>query len=453
MSKDYKERLAQWPEAKRQQLAEKLAVSASEEQLTAHVLGEGIDEENVRAHLAERVPPFMIPSQLVVVNAFPKTANGKIDRKALATYSAAPKVASKNSVREASNRFEIGMAALWAEVLGLDTIAVDENFFELGGNSIIMIKLIGKIRETYGIKLPMTAIGSAPTTRKLVQQIEEDDQEVSWPILVPINEDGEKPPFFMIHGLGGGIFDYYRLKAHLPEGHPFYAIQAPLTPCADLITMATTYVEAIREVQPKGPYNLGGYCLGAVVAFEMAQQFKEDGEEVALLALVDSSPPRRPLGGNPAVLGSMLKQRVQHFISSDAKERRSFLRNKSTNIAKRARRLLNLGGSTEQGFAAEAEDHLDLNGYPQAYREIVRVHFRALRDYKPKGYAGPAFVFGADDDHWTRQDPTLGWGDWITGDLTKIDISGDHHTTLQEPHIGDLGRKLAQTLLSSNPSV
>ncbi|MDA7526355.1 alpha/beta fold hydrolase [Verrucomicrobiales bacterium] len=448
MSNPFHQRLSQLTEGQRQALAQKLGLLTNEK-LVAHVIAPDTDTDTLRKHLAERLPPFMIPPHIVSVATFPKTANGKVDRQALAHTLSKPTKPIAPSNVEASNRLEIGMAAVWAEALGIDEVAVTDNFFELGGNSLIMVKLIGKIHETFAIKLPMTAIGAAPTVQQLLRQIEDEGHEVSWPFLVPIREEGNKAPFFLVHGLGGGIFDYYRLKPHLPQDRPFYAIQAPLEPYDNLEEMAEAYLKAIREVQPEGPYHLGGYCLGAVVAFELAQQLNSAGDTTDVLALIESSPPRRPLS-NPAALGNQIKQRAQHFMASSREEKAAFVRNKWTNLAKRLRHTVTPKGDGDRGFAVEAEDYFDLNGYPIAYREIVRVHFRALRDYKPHPYSGPATIFQADDNHWTRQDPTLGWSDWIKGDLKTVAIAGNHHNTLHDPQVADLGRKLSSTLDDSD---
>lgn len=444
MSDTFKERLKQLTDTQRQTLAGKLALQ-SEEQLIAHVIAPETDTETLHKHLVERLPRFMAPAQIVAVDSFPKTANGKVDRQALTHSLSTPTTVIEPGFVEASNRLEIGMAAVWAEALGIDEVAVTDNFFELGGNSLVMVKLIGKIHETFAIKLPMTAIGAAPTVKQPLRQIEDEGHEVSWPFLVPIREESDKPPFFIIHGLGGGIFDYYRLKPYLPPDRPLYAIQAPLEPYDNLEEMAGAYLKAIREVQPEGPYHLGGYCLGAVVAFEIAQQLKAVGSTTDFLALIESSPPRLPLG-NPTVIANLIKQRAQRFIASRREEKTTFVRNRCTNLTKRLHSAVTPKGDSDKGFATEVDDNLDLSGYPAAYREIVRIHFRALRDYQPQVYAGKATVFRGDDNHWTRQHPTLGWSEWIKGDLHTVAIAGTHHNTLHEPQVADLGRHLSTTL-------
>jgi phthiocerol/phenolphthiocerol synthesis type-I polyketide synthase E len=186
------------------------------------------------------------------------------------------------------------MADIWSEVLGVPRVGRKDRFFELGGDSLRAVTLFVKIREKLGKKLPLSTLFGAPTVEELTRVVtEEPDRSEPLSSLVAIQPAGSRPPFFCVHGGGGTVLIYRSLARSLGFDQPFYGLQSqgldgqrpPLTRIED---MAALFVNEIRKVQRHGPYYLGGYCMGGLVAFEMAQQLKSQGEEVALVALLDT---------------------------------------------------------------------------------------------------------------------------------------------------------------------
>ena len=185
------------------------------------------------------------------------------------------------------------LTQIWQEILGVDSIAPDQNYFDLGGDSSIAVHLFAQIEKVFGVKLPLATLFEAPTIQELARILRHEDSQADWSSLVAIQSSGSRPPFFCIHGAGGTVLIYRELAQRLGPDQPFYGLQAigldagcpPLTRVED---MAALYTKEIRRKQPRGPYYLGGYCMGGTVAFEVAQQIRAQGEQVALLALFDT---------------------------------------------------------------------------------------------------------------------------------------------------------------------
>ena len=185
------------------------------------------------------------------------------------------------------------LTQIWQEILGVDSITPDQNYFDLGGDSSVAVQLFAQIDKVFGVKLPLATLFDAPTIEELARVLRQEEAPAGWSPLVPIQTSGSRPPFFCIHGAGGNVLIYRELAERLGPDQPFYGLQAvgldasrpPLTRIED---MATAYAKEIRRKQPHGPYFLGGYCMGGTVAYEIAQQLQAQGERVALLALFDT---------------------------------------------------------------------------------------------------------------------------------------------------------------------
>ncbi len=200
-------------------------------------------------------------------------------------------IKGRTSITEGDIRSQL--TRIWQELLGLDSIALDQNYFDLGGDSALAVHLFTQIEKIFGVKLPLATLFEAPTIAELAQILSRETSPAGWSPLVAIQTAGSRPPFFCVHGAGGNVLIYRDLARRLGANQPFYGLQAlgldgscqPLTRIED---MATLYLKQMREVQPHGPYFLGGYCSGGTIAFEIAQQILAQGERVALLAMFDT---------------------------------------------------------------------------------------------------------------------------------------------------------------------
>jgi amino acid adenylation domain-containing protein len=281
----------------------------------------GMGEAELRAHLAEKLPGYMVPSAFALVERLPVTPNGKVDRAALADQAgrgaietAAPVVQAEAPAAPAQTDTEQAIAGIWSEVLGIEAAGPEDDFFASGGHSLLAMKLINDVNEVFGVDLTVRTLLVEPTLGALVREVEQargngtspvvpdTEEPTRHPPLVPIKPEGDLPPLFLVAGGMGGeqeLLVYARLTRYLDPAQPFYGLRARgvddlVEPHESVEAMAAEYLDEIRKVQPRGPYFISGGCVGGVVAFELAQQLRAAGEEVATLVLIDSNYPTRP---------------------------------------------------------------------------------------------------------------------------------------------------------------
>ena len=255
--------------------------------------------EAVREWAAQRLPEYMLPQAVVVLERLPVTRNGKLDRAALPAPDYA--AAAGTGRGPASMREEV-LCAVFAEVLGVAQVGVDDDFFALGGHSLLTVRLVARIRAVLGIELPIRTVLNAPSPAGLAVGLESAAGQENDGILVPIRPTGDGVPLFCVHGGEGVGLEYLQLSRCMPD-QPLYGVgprglRGEELP-GSLSDMAADYVAQIVAVQATGPYYLLGWSFGGVVAQEMAVQLREAGHQVAGLILVDSYP-RRDLADEPA---------------------------------------------------------------------------------------------------------------------------------------------------------
>jgi phthiocerol/phenolphthiocerol synthesis type-I polyketide synthase E len=242
--------------------------------------------------------------------------------------------ATASNVEDATTR---ELARIWQQLLGVKSVGIHQNYFDLGGDSVLAVGLFAEIERVFRVKLPLATLFEAPTIHDLAGILRSEAPSNGWSPLVAIQESGTSPPFFCIHGAGGNVLIYRELSQNLGSDQPFYGLQSqglegtepPLTRIED---MAALYVEAIRRRQPHGPYLLGGYCGGGLVAFEVAQQLRSAGEEIALLALLDtmnfSEIPPLSIWSRGYYSCERIYFHVANFLRLDFKGQASFFREK-----------------------------------------------------------------------------------------------------------------------------
>ncbi len=269
-----------------------------DKRLVAYVVareGQRCDPEALRQTLREVVPHYMVPAAIVSLAEFPLTPNGKVDRSALPAPSTEPVQDGVHAI-EPRNRIELQLAAIWEQVLGITPIGVRDNFFALGGYSLLALRMFSAIEQTFGTRLPMALLFQAPTIEQLADVLADEGCTVRWRSLVAIQPEGKNPPFFAVPGVGGNVLVFARLAKLLGHDQPFYGLQArgldgKEKPFMRVEDMAAHYIEEIRSVQLEGPYLIGGTCTGGLAAYEIARELTAKGEEV-ILAVIESWHPR-----------------------------------------------------------------------------------------------------------------------------------------------------------------
>lgn len=243
--------------------------------------------------LKQKLPDYMLPAAFVALESFPLTPNGKIDHQALPVSDLSSLEEEKGFVPP-RDALEAQLIKIWEEVLGRQPVSIKSNFFEVGGHSLLAVRVLAQMEKIFGQNLPLAAFFQTPTVEQLANAIRKNQTgAVTSPSsLVALQPAGSKPPFFCVPGNLGNVFvDLGDLARHLGPDQPFYGLQdGPHNP-SRIEAVAAYYLSEIRSVQPEGPYLLGGVCWGGIVAFEIAQQLQTQGQRVALLVLIEPAPP------------------------------------------------------------------------------------------------------------------------------------------------------------------
>jgi thioesterase domain-containing protein len=414
--------------------------------LVAYVVpapGGAAEPDALRAYLRQRLPEPMVPGVFVSLEALPLGPSGKVDRQALP----APPAASPGPAFVAPrDPLEARLAALWGEVLRVPRVGVTDDFFDLGGHSLLAVRLFSQVERLTGRRLPVVTLFRAPTVAELAQVLRGEQEPPGWASLVPIQTAGRAQPFFCVHGHFGGVLDLGRLSRALGPEQPFYALQArgldgsegPLT---SIEAMAARYLEEVRQVQPRGPYALGGNCFGALVALEMAQQLRAQGEAVGLLAIFDAGGPPGP-GEGSAGRGARAGQARERWRARIANL-------KALGPADRLRYLAAGAGQVGERVATGARRLWD-PVRDRAGAAINRAHRRAQQAYRPRPYPGRITLFRVRHP-LTRAfaDPLFGWGSLARGGVDVRLVEGRAGSVLSEalaPAVGAMLREILAAL-------
>jgi thioesterase domain-containing protein/acyl carrier protein len=367
----------------------------------------------LREFLASSLPEYMLPAIFHSVAAMPLTPNGKVDRRALTEIE--NPIAQERGTAIAGDDVETQIVAILENTLQVRPIGIHDGFFELGGNSLLAIRLMGAIEAAFGQILPLATLFQYSTAAQLATLLRGSKQAAQLTSLVRVQPLGNQPPLFLVHGMGGHVLRFRDLVRHFAPTQPVYALQAQglngEAPCLDRVEdMADRYVEEIRAVQREGPYYLAGYSFGGFVALEIARRFKELGQEVQYLALIDT------FAGKSAAITSMLKS----FVRLSRTEKVTYLARK---IRKKIRR-------TVAGVA--------LPGPVKAVRQACAA---AERRYRPQVFDGKIWLFlPSSKSLRNSRDQDGGWGDFAANGVVTNEIPGDHGSIVDEPNAGELAR-------------
>jgi amino acid adenylation domain-containing protein len=403
-------------------------------------------EADLWEYLRVRLPAYMIPSRILVVEQMPLNPNGKLDRSALRRCGAALPVEIA-----VTDDTESKLVAIWKELLQSDRIGPDSNFFESGGHSLLALQLADRIGKAFARKPPLVELLRAATIRSMARLLRDGwTLEPSGP-LVPIRTRGVRPPLFGVHDVRGRVLLFASLSPYLGSDQPVYGLQphtlrAPQTAAPRIQDLAAEYVAAIRSVQPAGPYRLAGACFGGVVAFEMARQLETLGEPVDFLALIDAFAPRRLESMSwvrewRARLRSTRARVMLHFRNlarMGPAESVHYLERSCHTLRRRlGDRLWALGSRCHlvSGAAGTADVHA-----------AERAAYCALRRYVPQPYGGTAILFRAKERSRPQNDSYAGWTGLIGGGIELCEIPGDHLTMLSHPNRLVLAQELARRL-------
>ncbi|NET03381.1 MAG: amino acid adenylation domain-containing protein [Symploca sp. SIO2B6] len=382
--------------------------------------------------LANKLPQYMIPSIITILSEMPLTANGKIDRRSL------PVPDLSNSASAATlilprNLLEIELAQIWSKILDVYPVGIQDDFFDLGGYSFAAMRLMAQIQHQFGKTLPLVTLLENPTIEHLASLLRSSPHPPTYSPLVAIKPLGNQPPFFCIHPVGGNVLCYVDLARYLGKEQPFYGLQAaglqgerqPLTRIED---MASFYIQAIQKTQPEGPYYLGGWSLGGIIAFEMAQQLSALGQEVALLALIDSYLPtvsNQSQEFDDAMLVASVAQDLSGIVgkplSISIDELRRFQPPEQLEyILEQAKRLNIL------------PPEVDALQFYQIL-QVFKANNQAMYSYIPQIYPGRITLFCASEQVKVTQ--VNDWEKLAVRGIKVHRIPGNHYSIIREPQV------------------
>jgi thioesterase domain-containing protein len=405
----------------------------------------------------------MVPSAIAMMPSLPRTSNGKLDRRALPEVER-QRVRATRPYIAPRTLLEQFLADIWCEVLGIEKVGVEDTFFELGGNSIQAAQLISRLQDKLGQRVQLAALFNLPDIVNLARYLGDtypdtiaarfgveslpaaparrgDEPLDPADLVIPLQTTGEHPPLFMVHPPGGIVICYQALAYHLGSQQPLYAIRSrglhtgePLP--TSLEAMAAEYVAAIRTVQPNGTYHLGGWSLGGVIAYEMAQQLLADNQEVGFLAMLDTTIPfgeaNRAYASDADNEGAEygIDMSLEDLAELDAEEQLPYLIEHVRNL----------------GLMDEGAPNAIVWQMIEDLKNLFHTHVRLATEYALQPYPGTITMFRPmESPVEIPTPPDRGWGQLVT----SVDVQyapGQHHTMVKEPHVEVLARRLSLCL-------
>ncbi len=398
--------------------------------------------------MQQTLPSYMLPTAIVRLDGLPLTPSGKIDRRALPPPDGEERHRRRDFVAPRTP-FEDLLARVWEEVLDVHPIGVRDNFFDLGGHSLLAARLVARIEEECGTPLSISVLATHGTVEDLVSILLEQSGTGDRPPLVAVQTGGVKPPFFYVHGdrVFGGMY-CWGLARHLGPERPFYIFEpqgtpwnpAPIPPTVEEI--AESFLSLLLQVQPAGPYLLGGYCSGALVAYEMARRLQEVGQTVDLLVMVDPLTSKR----RARTIRWVLSQ-AGNLLGLDAVAQADLyvrLRRFSVSAGRSKRRLLSRfdpGGGRGTGANAGQESL-----YTVRDRERIARYDWLDTGYRPGPYRGRIAVLAAGEGLGDERVDVVAQ----SGGQSSVEVHllpGDHQTFITR-HLAAFGRQLEACLAS-----
>nr|AAS47562.1 mixed type I polyketide synthase - peptide synthetase [symbiont bacterium of Paederus fuscipes] len=402
-------------------------------------------KQHLKQALIKKLPEHMIPSVFVSLPRIPLSVSGKVDRNALkhlelANTESEVFVAPRTSM-------EIRLAEIWRRVLDIDRVGVHDSFFDLGGHSLLALRLMSAIKQGLGYELPISSLFQAPTLTAQAELLGQD--AAVWSPLVCLQASGELSPWFCIHAAAGNVLCYRELAECLGIERPFYALQAPDAVGGghpgSIVGLAALYVRAIRIFQPWGPYFLAGWSMGGVVAYEMAQQLLQAGEQVEVLALLESYTPEaiRSLERKALGLSAESDDRMDKLLRTFAVELgigETPWELSAVDLAQGLEWILKRLEGSNLSTAS-----FDLEQLHKLFR-LYEANLNALDRYRLQPYSGRVVLIYADQTQQIDADEAQhlgGWQPWLrSGHCRSATIVGDHYSILQRPQVVQLAKVL-----------
>lgn len=407
-------------------------------------------------HLTNRLPAHSVPSDILLLKELPLSPNGKVDRNSLPTAEREA-VRKRRTYAAPRTRMERMLAELWSTVFGVDRVGIHDNFFELGGDSLMGIQLVAAAQDA-GLRIEPRELFQRQTIAELAPLIEKQQQTAEIESAPPSRPGDSAPsaclvrlasgtstlnPLFCVHPSTGNVDCYLELAHSFDPAQPIYGLQSPsATDLPDqapqVEKMAAEYVEAIQRVQPNGPYFLGGWSMGGILAFEMAQQLVSRGQEVGLLALLDIGVEDFRQTDTEGTDSSFLTALFEEMaVASRAKKRRISAREKVQRLVDQAQAAYMLPSGLEMFRLRK-------------YLGLSKQNIRAMQQYKPSLYPRPITLLRAKERPLERSaNATLGWDSLAKGGVGVHEVPGNHFSMLRKPLVATTAQVLSSCIAAA----
>lgn len=441
--------------------------SSEEKSLTAYIVpGEqGASPSEIRSYCRKYLPDYMVPARFIFIDAFPLNSNGKVDRPSLAALVPVEKAGRTPAADAPGDVIEEKLSVIWRELLPQKHIGIHDDYFDLGGHSLMAVRLFSRIEREFGIRLPLTTLFHTSTISGLAGLLRNPENMTDGQsVVVPIRRGGGKSILFGVHGHEGGVLFWRDIVRHLPADQPFYAIQAQgvdgFQPAITrLEDMASKYVQEILKIQEHGPYYLCGFSMGGEIAFEMSQQLVRRGEEVAFLVMLDTKPPLRLVrilsqdqergntkpgtaATNRILDRGVMQKRIQwhasQFFHKGIRHGLGYLWLLVKTRLVRFSIFRIAAGMHARGW--RLPDSLLL-------LYLRTVHSKALYEYIPQYYPGRVILFRSSETEKNYSDDTpSGWKALAGGGLEIIHFNATHNI-VNEEYAEEVARRLQECLV------
>jgi amino acid adenylation domain-containing protein len=421
----------------------------NQKNIVAYVLltNNTLTEDTIKKEVAAHLPDYMIPSAVVILQEFPLTVSGKIDVRAFP----APEIQLEinSDFKAASTKTETYLKELWEDLLQLKNISINDNFFEIGGNSLFAIQMMIRIEKNTGKQLPLISVFDHSTIESLAELIDADITFQFSP-LVAIKASGKRTPVYLIHGDGLNVINFNGIAKHIHPDQPVYGLQpkgidGKSEPLETIEAIAQYYNQAIIQHNPNGPYAIVGYSFGGYVAIEMVKQLKQMKRPVLLLGMFDTNVlnAENILGWHKKLGRKLMRQfpKFMWIIKSFVDNPAAVLEYQLTSFSRRVRQTFSLGTKPVNP---------EIEVYYHLMDKINEKHYNALLKYNLEKYDGKVVMFKAMERPYFVDDfKYLGWQKYALQGVDVYDIPGDHLTMFAEPNCQILAKQIDTALLNA----
>ncbi|WP_073920060.1 amino acid adenylation domain-containing protein [Streptomyces sp. CB00455] len=431
------------------------AVVLREDRLVGYVVaaaGADPDPADTAGYLRERLPAYMVPATWMRIDAMPLTGSGKLDRKALPQPPAPGAARADGAPTPPSDADEDRLLRLWQRLLDATELGVHDDFFALGGHSLMAVRLVSLINAEFGRALGVAAVLEHPTIAGQAALLRREPGAADGSAdLVTMRGGGHRPPLFLVHPVGGGVTCYRETASALGDEQPVYALPAPGLADGEELpdsveALAERCLRAVRAVRPEGPYAVGGWSFGGMVAYEMARRLAEEGEEVVLLAMIDSG---FPDAGPPPGESELLEAFAVDVLGSAGGAAGAVLPADVAAPVEGGHVAEALGALARHLDAASADTGVTATRLGRHY-EVFRTNLRLSVAYRPRPYDGAVRFYQGTDG--ARAGAAARWAPLTRGRMVLRELKADHYDIVRAPHLKALADDLGAALAAAGDS-